>query len=74
MHVNVCDNRLVFSPAFALLLQTEFTAEEHQCIQAALRQRLGPEFISQRSGAGAQKVRSFVFTESGGQIEPYNLC
>ncbi|WAR06941.1 RAD52-like protein [Mya arenaria] len=35
--------------------QCEFTAEEHASIQAALRQRLGPEFISQRAGAGGQK-------------------
>lgn len=36
--------------------QTEFTAEEHESIQNALRQRLGPEFISQRAGAGGQKL------------------
>ncbi|KAK3608085.1 hypothetical protein CHS0354_004739 [Potamilus streckersoni] len=36
--------------------QNEFTAEEHEAVQAALRQRLGPEFISQRAGAGGQKL------------------
>ncbi|XP_060565591.1 DNA repair protein RAD52 homolog [Ruditapes philippinarum] len=36
--------------------QIEFTAEEHESIQAALRQRLGQEFISQRAGAGGQKL------------------
>lgn len=36
--------------------QVEFSVEEHSAIQAALRQRLGPEFISQRPGGGGQKV------------------
>ncbi|KAL4226937.1 DNA repair protein rad52 [Mactra antiquata] len=36
--------------------QSDFTAEEHESIQSALRQRLGPEFISQRAGAGGQKL------------------
>ncbi|XP_052243596.1 uncharacterized protein LOC127853272 isoform X2 [Dreissena polymorpha] len=36
--------------------QIEFTAEEHASIQTALRQKLGPEFISQRAGAGGQKL------------------
>ncbi|XP_072027496.1 uncharacterized protein [Amphiura filiformis] len=36
--------------------EIKFSREEHQAIQAALRQRLGPEFISQRSGAGGQKL------------------
>ncbi|XP_074644438.1 uncharacterized protein LOC141901228 [Tubulanus polymorphus] len=36
--------------------QTEFSNEEHAAVQAALRQKLGPEFISQRSGAGGQKL------------------
>ena len=39
-----------------MYFQVEFTAEEHTAIQNALRQRLGPEFISQRAGAGGQKV------------------
>ncbi|XP_078685147.1 uncharacterized protein LOC144918367 [Branchiostoma floridae x Branchiostoma belcheri] len=33
-----------------------FTREEHSAIQAALRQRLGREFISQRPGPGNQKL------------------
>ncbi|XP_078588169.1 uncharacterized protein LOC144869115 isoform X2 [Branchiostoma floridae x Branchiostoma japonicum] len=33
-----------------------FTQEEHSAIQAALRQRLGREFISQRPGPGNQKL------------------
>lgn len=36
--------------------QVEFTSEEHAAIQSALKQRLGPEFISQRPGAGGQKL------------------
>ena len=36
--------------------QTEFTAEEQQCIQEALRKKLGPTFISKRVGAGGQKI------------------
>ncbi|XP_045165520.1 uncharacterized protein LOC123529306 isoform X3 [Mercenaria mercenaria] len=36
--------------------QNDFTAEEHKSIQTALRQRLGQEFISQRAGAGGQKL------------------
>ena len=38
------------------LWQVDFTADEHAAIQAALHQRLGPSFISQRVGAGGQKV------------------
>lgn len=36
--------------------QTDFSPEEHAAIQKALRQKLGPEFISQRPGAGGQKL------------------
>jgi len=43
------------------LWQVDFTAEEHNAIQSALRQHLGPSFISQRVGAGGQKVRRFAF-------------
>jgi len=38
------------------LRQVDFTTEEHDAIQSALRQHLGPSFISQRVGAGGQKV------------------
>ncbi|KAH9504844.1 DNA repair protein rad52 [Bulinus truncatus] len=41
------------SPRFG---QVSFTKEEEKCIQNALRQRLGPEFISQRVGAAGLKV------------------
>ena len=42
-----------------LPLKVEYTEEEHLAIQNALRQKLGPEFISQRPGAGGQKVINF---------------
>ncbi|XP_055251267.1 DNA repair protein RAD52 homolog isoform X2 [Moschus berezovskii] len=34
----------------------QYTVEEHQAIQNALRQRLGPEYISSRMAGGGQKV------------------
>ncbi|NXY69793.1 RAD52 protein, partial [Glareola pratincola] len=36
--------------------QYQYTASEHQAIQHALRQRLGPEYISSRQAGGGQKV------------------
>ncbi|XP_033745229.1 DNA repair protein RAD52 homolog [Pecten maximus] len=36
--------------------QKAFSTDEYQAIQNALRQRLGPEFISQRVGAGGQRL------------------
>lgn len=36
--------------------QVNFTSEERDAIQSALNQKLGPEYISQRAGAGGQKV------------------
>ncbi|XP_052575180.1 DNA repair protein RAD52 homolog isoform X7 [Peromyscus californicus insignis] len=36
--------------------QNQYTAEEYQAIQRALRQRLGPEYISSRMAGGGQKV------------------
>ncbi|XP_073932462.1 DNA repair protein RAD52 homolog isoform X1 [Castor canadensis] len=36
--------------------QSQYTAEEYQAIQCALRQRLGPEYISSRMAGGGQKV------------------
>ncbi|XP_044272934.1 DNA repair protein RAD52 homolog isoform X2 [Varanus komodoensis] len=36
--------------------QCQYTAEEYGAIQAALRQRLGPEYISSRQAGGGQKV------------------
>nr|XP_035948282.1 DNA repair protein RAD52 homolog isoform X2 [Halichoerus grypus] len=36
--------------------QYQYTAEEYQAIQNALRQRLGPEYISSRMAGGGQRV------------------
>ncbi|XP_064447808.1 ATP-dependent zinc metalloprotease YME1L1-like isoform X2 [Mirounga angustirostris] len=36
--------------------QYQYTAEEYQAIQNALRQRLGPEYISSRTAGGGQRV------------------
>ncbi|XP_063164496.1 DNA repair protein RAD52 homolog isoform X2 [Candoia aspera] len=36
--------------------QCQYTADEYQAIQAALRQKLGPEYISSRQAGGGQKV------------------
>uniref|UniRef100_A0A8D0DJC6 DNA repair protein RAD52 homolog n=1 Tax=Salvator merianae TaxID=96440 RepID=A0A8D0DJC6_SALMN len=36
--------------------QCQYTADEYQTIQAALRQKLGPEYISSRQAGGGQKV------------------
>ena len=44
---------------FHSILQIPFTDEEHKAIQNALRQKLGRGFISQRAGAGGQKVMFF---------------
>jgi len=49
-----------YSAVSVSLSQVEFTLEEHAAIQAALKQRLGPEFISQRPGGGGQKVGFFI--------------
>ncbi|XP_022057453.1 DNA repair protein RAD52 homolog isoform X1 [Acanthochromis polyacanthus] len=36
--------------------QCTYTAEEYQAVQNALRQKLGPEYISTRMGGGGQRV------------------
>nr|XP_015208762.1 PREDICTED: DNA repair protein RAD52 homolog [Lepisosteus oculatus] len=36
--------------------QYQYTAEEYQAVQNALRQKLGPEYISTRQAGGGQKV------------------
>ncbi|XP_059190426.1 DNA repair protein RAD52 homolog isoform X2 [Centropristis striata] len=36
--------------------QLTYTAEEHQAVQKALQQKLGPEYISTRMAGGGQKV------------------
>ena len=45
---------------FNYYFQTEYSQEEHAAIQTVLRQKLGPGFISQRAGAGGQRVRSAI--------------
>ncbi|KAH0617071.1 hypothetical protein JD844_028689, partial [Phrynosoma platyrhinos] len=42
--------------SMSFLGQCQYTADEYQAIQAALRQRLGPEYISSRQAGGGQKV------------------
>ncbi|XP_042651229.1 DNA repair protein RAD52 homolog isoform X2 [Tyto alba] len=44
------------SSSVACFGQYQYTASEHQAIQHALRQRLGPEYISSRQAGGGQKV------------------
>ncbi|XP_064447809.1 ATP-dependent zinc metalloprotease YME1L1-like isoform X3 [Mirounga angustirostris] len=39
--------------------QYQYTAEEYQAIQNALRQRLGPEYISSRTAGGGQRDGSY---------------
>ena len=42
------------------MIQVQFCAEEQTAVQAALEQSLGPEYVSQRAGAGGQKVSANV--------------
>ncbi|XP_075839083.1 DNA repair protein RAD52 homolog isoform X3 [Microtus pennsylvanicus] len=53
-----CDNHSPFAGGKSVLCfgQSQYTAEEYQAIQRALRQRLGPEYISSRMAGGGQKV------------------
>ncbi|KFV16495.1 DNA repair protein RAD52 [Tauraco erythrolophus] len=44
------------SSSVACFGQYQYTASEYQAIQHALRQRLGPEYISSRQAGGGQKV------------------
>ncbi|NXN50896.1 RAD52 protein, partial [Rynchops niger] len=44
------------SNSVACFGQYQYTANEYQAIQHALRQRLGPEYISSRQAGGGQKV------------------
>ncbi|XP_054041058.1 DNA repair protein RAD52 homolog isoform X2 [Rissa tridactyla] len=44
------------SNSVACFGQYQYTASEYQAIQHALRQRLGPEYISSRQAGGGQKV------------------
>ncbi|KAH0512519.1 DNA repair protein RAD52-like protein [Microtus ochrogaster] len=53
-----CENHSPFAGGKSVLCfgQSQYTAEEYQAIQRALRQRLGPEYISSRMAGGGQKV------------------
>ncbi|KAL6085836.1 hypothetical protein STEG23_027380 [Scotinomys teguina] len=53
-----CDKHPPFAGGKSVLCfgQSQYTAEEYQAIQRALRQRLGPEYISSRMAGGGQKV------------------
>ncbi|XP_027235083.2 DNA repair protein RAD52 homolog, partial [Penaeus vannamei] len=44
------------TPNQAVFGKVEFTGEEQMAIQNILRQKLGQSFISQRSGAGGQRI------------------
>ncbi|NWY65120.1 RAD52 protein, partial [Erithacus rubecula] len=48
-----CSNTLDPVASFG---QYQYTASEHRAIQHALRQRLGPDYISSRQAGGGQKV------------------
>lgn len=43
------------------MCQYAYTAEEYQAVQNALKQRLGPEYISTRMAGGGQKVSWSVY-------------
>lgn len=45
--------------------QYQYTADEYQAIQNALRQRLGPEYISSRMAGGGQRVGEMTCLRSG---------
>ncbi|NXI59409.1 RAD52 protein, partial [Chloroceryle aenea] len=49
-------NSFSASDSVACFGQYQYTASEYQAIQHALRQRLGPEYISSRQAGGGQKV------------------
>ncbi|KFP19229.1 DNA repair protein RAD52 homolog isoform X2 [Egretta garzetta] len=53
-HIN--SNGSSTSNSVACFGQYQYTASEYQAIQHALRQRLGPEYISSRQAGGGQKV------------------
>lgn len=46
---------------FWTMCQYAYTAEEYQAVQNALKQRLGPEYISTRMAGGGQKVSLSVY-------------
>ncbi|NXH19662.1 RAD52 protein, partial [Bucco capensis] len=52
----ISSNSSSTSHSVACFGQYQYTASEYQAIQHALRQRLGPEYISSRQAGGGQKV------------------
>ncbi|NXX92563.1 RAD52 protein, partial [Centropus bengalensis] len=53
---HISSNSPSTSSSAACFGQYQYTASEYQAIQHALRQRLGPEYISSRQAGGGQKV------------------
>ncbi|NWH76128.1 RAD52 protein, partial [Piaya cayana] len=53
---HISSNNSSTSNSAACFGQYQYTASEYQAIQHALRQRLGPEYISSRQAGGGQKV------------------
>ncbi|KFO73372.1 DNA repair protein RAD52 homolog [Cuculus canorus] len=53
---HISNNSSSTSNSAACFGQYQYTASEYQAIQHALRQRLGPEYISSRQAGGGQKV------------------
>ncbi|NXC19175.1 RAD52 protein, partial [Corythaeola cristata] len=53
---HISSNSSSISNSVACFGQYQYTASEYQAIQHALRQRLGPEYISSRQAGGGQKV------------------
>ena len=43
-------------------MQIAYDQAEHEAVQRVLRQKLGPGFISQRNGAGGQRVCKSLFS------------
>ncbi|XP_075360475.1 DNA repair protein RAD52 homolog isoform X2 [Mycteria americana] len=53
---HISSNGSSTSSSVACFGQYQYTASEYQAVQHALRQRLGPEYISSRQAGGGQKV------------------
>ncbi|OXB59778.1 hypothetical protein ASZ78_012090 [Callipepla squamata] len=53
---HISSNSTSTSSSVACFGQYQYTANEYQAIQHALRQKLGPEYISSRQAGGGQKV------------------
>lgn len=52
----------VFALLTGLCCQCTYTADEYQAVQSALRQKLGPEYISTRVAGGGQKASQPLFS------------